>query len=64
MVNGLWVPLAEEEKVSLAVARVEYEESLTWAHYIGRRGPQRLAQQRANDREGGKQYLLRPHRGN
>jgi hypothetical protein len=48
--------LTEEELVSYAKARAKYEESLTWAHYIGRMSPERLEQQRAYDRERGRKY--------
>ncbi len=51
-----WEPLTEEQLASLAIARERFAETLTWAYYIGRMSPERLAQQRAYDRERGRNY--------
>ena len=51
-----WEPLTEEQLASLAIARERFAETLTWAYYIGRMSPERLAQQRAYDRERGRKY--------
>ena len=51
-----WEPLTEEQLASLAIARERFAETLTWAYYIGRMSPERLAQQRAYDRERGRKH--------
>ena len=49
-----WEPLTEEQLASLAITRERFAETLTWSYYIGRMSPERLAQQRAYDRERGR----------
>jgi len=51
-----WEPLTEEQFASLAIARERFAETCTWAYYIGRMSPERLAQQRAYDKERGRRY--------
>ena len=51
-----WEPLTEEQLASLAIARERFAETCTWGHYIGGMSPERLAQQRAYDRERGRKY--------
>ena len=51
-----WEPLTEEQLASLAIARERFAETCTWAHYIGHMSPERIAQQRAYDRERGRKY--------
>ena len=51
-----WEPLTEEQISSLAIARERFAETLTWAYYIGRMSPERLAQQRAYDKERGEKH--------
>ncbi len=54
--SGPWEPLTEEELASLAFARAKFAQTRTWAYCIGRMRPERLAQQRAYDRERHKSY--------
>ena len=51
-----WEPLTEEQLASLAIARERFAETCTWGHYSGGMSPERLAQQRAYDRERGRKY--------
>jgi hypothetical protein len=51
-----WEPLTDEQLASLTLARERFAETCTWAHYIDRMSPERLAQQRAYDRERGRTY--------
>ena len=51
-----WEPLTEEQLASLAIARERFAEIRTWAYYVGRMSPERLAQQRAYDSERGRNY--------